>query len=116
MAVSILPVIKSMVAPHGSMTSFQLTFSGSYVNGTGEVLTAANFGMTVFYDVSTQEGFMGYKIQPIHTGVAANGMLTGFALRIEDNAAGAGAFQELASGAYPGGITGGFCYLFAHGR
>lgn len=116
MAVTILAQpISPILPPATRMRTFQLTFSGTYA-APGETITAANLGMSLFYNVQATESITAYFANVIPTTPSAqDGAFATFTLQFEDGTQ-AGAVVQLANGAYPAPITGGVLYLLALGR
>lgn len=115
MAVTIVRNPASVLLPPVTrMNTYQLVFSGSYSTG-GEVITAANLGMTVLANVQATESPIAYAPNIVPNTPAADGSFLTFNLTWEDGT-GAGAVVQLAAGAYPGTITAGFLYLLVLGR
>lgn len=100
--------------PVTRMNTYQLVFSGSYSTG-GEAVSAANLGMTVISQVQASESPIAYAPNILPVSPQADGSFTIFSITWEDGT-GAGAVVQLAAGAYPAPITGGFLYLLVLGR
>lgn len=116
MAVTILanPVAPN-IPPVTRMRMFQLTFTGSYT-APGESITAVNLGMSVLYGVQLTGSPVAFMPMMIPTTpAAADGAFTVFTVGWTDQTP-AGACIQLANGAYPGAITGGFVYALVTGR
>ena len=116
MAVTILanPVAPNL-PPATRIRTFQLTFTGTYT-APGELLTATNLGMTLLYGVQltgSPIAFMPIMI-PISP-AAQDGSFPTFNVGFVDMSQ-AGACVQLANGAYPAPITGGYVYMSIRGR
>jgi hypothetical protein len=115
-AITILPQpISPNLPPASRIRMFAFTFTGSYA-APGEVLTATNLGMTLFYSVQLTGSPIAYMpIMVPTTPAAQDGSFSTFSVGWVDMTP-AGACVQVANGAYPGAITGGFVYAYVHGR
>lgn len=120
MAYTVANVIRDTLRRRSIVTA-TFTVSGSYTQGTGELMTAADFGLTQIHNIlglTSETTFGGYVLKPVPV-TPVGAMFSSFNLLTlfgDNNNAADGPLIEIPTATYPAGVSGATYWISLIGR